>query len=327
VQPGDKVTGLVNESVWIPPGDWIEAETGKHFHGPMTVKRSFSIRQVPVYVRDGAIIPMAPPMRYSNEKPLDPLIVKVFPLDEGQHSQYTLYQDAGDTRAYQQGQAAWTTISASENSSGLTLNIAPVKGGYPGMLAQRSYQILLPGDWPPQSVEVNGKSLNYSSKSGTGWSFEGNTLTTKISTPAFSVNQSVTIVVRHAAGLEKRRAELDDFAGTMTRLREAYDTLNQTWPLGWSPDQLIDAKQTGDRLSYHPELASDQVTRLHAMLPKVATSIDELGSKMNDQQREALAQRLTTEYKSEGAKQIAAHYKDRLARAKAAVEDVSPPQK
>jgi hypothetical protein len=63
------------------------------------------------------------------------------------------------------------------------------------------------------------------------------------------------------------------------------------------------------------------------MLPKVATSIDELGSKMNDQQREALAQRLTTEYKSEGAKQIAAHYKDRLARAKAAVEDVSPPQK
>jgi alpha-glucosidase (family GH31 glycosyl hydrolase) len=72
VSPGDKITGLVQESVWIPPGDWIEAETGKHLHGPQTVKRNFSIRQVPQYVRAGAIVPMAPAMRYSKEKLLSP---------------------------------------------------------------------------------------------------------------------------------------------------------------------------------------------------------------------------------------------------------------
>ena len=106
VAPGDKITGLVNESVWLPPGEWVEWQTGAQFKGPTTVKRSFSIRQTPVYVRAGAIVPEAPPMHYSNQKPLDPLIVNVFPLADGQSSTYTLYEDAGDSRAYQHNEAA-----------------------------------------------------------------------------------------------------------------------------------------------------------------------------------------------------------------------------
>ena len=37
------------------------------------MKRNFSIRQIPVYVRAGAIVPEAPPMQYTSQKPLDPL--------------------------------------------------------------------------------------------------------------------------------------------------------------------------------------------------------------------------------------------------------------
>ncbi len=48
----------------------------------------------------------------------------------------------------------------------------------------------------------------------------------------------------------------------MTRLREAYDALNQTWPIAWSPDELIDAMQTGDRLSYFPQQAGELLTPL-----------------------------------------------------------------
>ena len=60
--PADKVTGLASEQVWLPKGDWIEWPTGKHFTGPVTVERSFSIDQIPVYLRAGAIVPMQPPM-------------------------------------------------------------------------------------------------------------------------------------------------------------------------------------------------------------------------------------------------------------------------
>ena len=322
VQAGDQVTGLVQESVWIPPGEWIEADTGKHFDGPLTVKRNFSVRQIPVYVRAGAIVPMAPPMRYSTEKPLNPLIVKVFPLADGQSSQYTLYQDAGDTRAYQQGQAAWTTITATQQGDALTVMIAPEKGSFPGMLTTRSYKLLLPDDWPPSSVTVNGKTLQLVKKDVPGWSFEGNTLTTIVTVPPFSVHQAVNIVVRRPPGLEKQRADLDGFAGTMTRLREAYDTLNQTWPIGWSPDDLVDAMQTGDRLSYHPELAAEQIAHLHALLPRLAASVDQLEKNMSEQERQQLAQRLKTEYKSEKPQNVAADYQQKLARARAALADV-----
>ncbi len=323
VAPGDKISGMVEQPVWIPPGEWIEAETGKHFRGPVTVKRHFSISQVPLYVRAGAILPMAPPMLYSNQKPLDPLVLKIFPLFVGQTSQYTLYEDAGNTRDYQQDQAAWTTITASEKAGETTIKIAPVRGSYPNMPAQRAYEVRLPGDWPPESVSVNGKSLSYSADAGAvGWRFEGNSLTTVITVPPFDRTKPVAIDVRRASDLLARRAELDGVAGTMTRLREAYDALNQTWPIGWSPDDLVDAMQTGDRLSYDPRLAGEQIARLHTMLPQVVASVNEFGKNMTQQDKQDLAQRLDQEFKQKGAEKMLADYNDHVARARAAVGDI-----
>ena len=37
------------------------------------VNRSFSIDQIPVYVKAGAIVPMQPAMLHTGEKPVDPL--------------------------------------------------------------------------------------------------------------------------------------------------------------------------------------------------------------------------------------------------------------
>jgi hypothetical protein len=110
----------------------------------------------------------------------------------------------------------------------------------------------------------------------------------------------------------------------MTRLREAYNTLNQLWPLGWSPDVLVDAMQTGDRLSYDPRLAAEQVPRLNAMVSKVAAGIDQLQQQVSEQQRQAMAKRLNQEFKQKGAKEVVADYKDKFSRAKAAVNDIAP---
>ncbi len=129
--------------------------------------------------------------------------------------------------------------------------------------------------------------------------------------------------MRRTQDLVNRRDELDGFAGSMTRLREAYDTLNQTWPIGWSPDDLIDAMQSGDRLSYHPELAPVEIPKLHAMMPAVMASIDDLGKNVSEQERQALAQRLNQEYQGKGNEKLAIDYRDKLARAKAAVSDIT----
>jgi alpha-glucosidase (family GH31 glycosyl hydrolase) len=281
-EPGDAVSGLATEKIWLPEGEWIEWPTGKHFTGPISVDRSFSIDQIPVYLRAGAIVPMQPEMLHTGQKAVDPLIVTVWPLTPGSTSNYSLYEDSGASVLYQRGVFARTPIRATEMEDTLRVEIGPVEGRFPGMLSIRSYELRLPDDWPPASVTVNGKLVPQSRPGQQGWTFVGNTLTTVIPTPSYSTAASVTIEVQRAPGLIARRGELDGFAGVMTRLRGAYDALQQTWPVAVPPDPLIDAMQTGDRLGYHPERAVEEIAHFHENLPKVQGAVATVASGFSD---------------------------------------------
>ncbi len=244
----------------------------------MTLNRGFSIGEIPIYVRAGSIIPMQPPMSYTGEKPVDPLILTVFPLENGQTSKYRLYEDAGDTPGYKHGECAWTPIRASLSADGtaLTLTVAPLEGRYKGMPAARAYQVRLPGSWPPSSVSVDGAPMAYSKKMGSqaGWRFEGDTLTTIINTQSFPVGDTATITVKIKPELARNRAMLEGFAGKMARLRETYDILNGAWPVAWSPDALIEAMQTGDRIGDYPGTAFAELSALPAKLAGLAGAIN-----------------------------------------------------
>ncbi len=277
--PADKASGLATEKVWLPKGEWIEWPTEKHLAGPATVERSFGIEQTPSYLRPGAIVPMQPPMRYTGEKPVDPLIVNVWPLAPGASSSYSVYEDSGHSVEYQHGVYARTPIKATQNGDTLKVEIGPVEGGYAGMLKTRGFEVRLPADWPPASVTVNGVQVKRAGATGpsfsgkTGWSFEGNTLTTVIPVPSLNTAAKVTVEVRRAADLVARRGELDGFAGTMALLRGAYDAMNQTTPVSEPPDVLTEAMQTGDRLSYHPETAAEEMVHLRELLPKAQAAL------------------------------------------------------
>jgi alpha-glucosidase len=287
--PSDKVSGLATEKVWLPKGEWVEWPTGKHLTGPATMERSFSIEQTPVYLRAGAIVPMEPPMRYTGEKPVDPLIVNVWPLPPGTSSSYQVYEDSGVAVEYQRGVFAKTPIKATQTGDTLRVEIGPAEGAYPGMLKTRAYELRLPADWPPASVTVNGVPVKHAGPTGkSGWSFEGNTLTTVIPVPSGSVEAKVTVEVRRATGQIARRGELDGFAGSMSRLRGAYDAMQQTSPAAGPPDELIDPMQAGDRLSYYPEKAEQEIAHFHQALPKAEAAIKEIGAAFPQQLEERL---------------------------------------
>ncbi len=274
----DKITGLSTENVWLPPGQWIEWPTGKHFavtdQAGTTFSRNFSIDQVPVYLRPGAIVPMQPPMHYTGEKPVDPLILNVWPLDPGSTSAYSVYEDSGAAVEYQRGAFTRTPVKATQSGDTLRVEIGPVQGSFPGMLKQRAYQLRLPADWPPAAVTVNGTEVKLAAGVGEkGWSFTGNTLTTNIPVPSQTVATKIIIEVRRAPGLTARRAELDGFPGRMTRLRAAFDALQQTAPVSASPDPLIDAMQSGNRLGYHPDRAVAEIHHFHQVLPQAQSAV------------------------------------------------------
>ena len=289
VAPADKVSGLATESVWLPEGEWIEWPTGRHFTGPATVERSFSIDQIPVYVRAGAIVPMQPPMLYTGQKPVDPLIVNVWPLNPGTTSDYSVYEDSGVSVQYQSGVFTRLPIQAAQTGDTLRVEIGPVQGSFPGMLKTRGYELRLPADWPPASVTVNGVEVRQAGPLGKdGWSYDGNTLTTVIPVAAVSTSAKVTIEVRRAAGMTARRGELDGFPGEMTRLKGVYDAMQDTEPAGDPPDILVDAVQSGDRLGYHPENAAQEMTHFQEVLPQARAAVAAIGATFADHLEERI---------------------------------------
>ncbi len=290
----DKITGLSAENVWLPQGEWIEWPTGKHFAvadaAGATFSRSFSLEQVPVYLRAGAIVPMQPPMHYTGEKPVDPLIVNVWPLEPGSSSSYSVYEDTGVGVEYQRNGISFTRtpIKATQSGDTLRVEIGPGMDTLAGIAPSRAYELRLPADWPPDAVTVNGKAVKRAAFVGeSGWTFVGNTLTTIIPVPSETVMAKITIEVRRAAGLTARRSELDGFAGRMTRLRATYDALQQTAPISappasGPPDVLIDAMQTGNRLGYHPERAVEEIAHFHQVLPKAQEAVAALDATFSE---------------------------------------------
>ena len=289
VTPADTVSGLAAESVWLPKGEWIEWPTGRHFMGPVKVDRSFSIDQVPIYLKAGSIVPMQPPMLYTGQKPVDPLIVNVWPLEPGSRSSYSVYEDSGESEQYQKGVYTTLPIQAAQTGDTLKVEIGPVQGHFPGMLRRRGYELRLPADWPPASVTVNGVPLRQATtKSSTGWRYDGNTLTTFVPIARVDVASKVTIWVRRAAGMTARRAELNGFPGQMTRLREVYQAMRDTSPAGDATDVVIDAYETGDRISYHPESTAAEIARFHEILPKAQASVAQMNATFDDHVEEKI---------------------------------------
>jgi alpha-glucosidase (family GH31 glycosyl hydrolase) len=324
-QAASKDSRLATISVWLPPGDWIEWDSGATFQGPVTVRRSFSLGQIPLYVKAGSIIPMQPPTTRTGEKPLDPLILTVFPLKDGQTSEYRVYQDSGETPGYQDGEAAWTPIRAflSKDGTALNVTISPIEGRYTGMQSERSYEIRLPGSWPPSSVSVNGESLVYQKQNrGYGWRFDGNTLTTVISTPRLRIGDAVTITARTGLEMARSRQLLDGFAGKMARLRESYDMLNAIWPAAWSPDSLVTTLQTGGRIAYYPNTAFAELSALEQKLSAVPGAIQAMRATESSTEFAKTA----SDSSPDQAKARLAAYNNTIATAMTHIADISEPK-
>lgn len=255
-------TLLAARSVWLPPGEWIEWATGKRLRGPAVVKRSFSLDQIPVWIRAGAIVPMQPLRRRIGDDLPDTLVLHVFP---GAPGETRIYEDQGNSLAYQQGELSWTTVKQRAVNGRLHIDILPVQGSFPGMPAMRAYEVHLPFALPPASVTLDGKPLE--------WRYDGDRLTTVISLPQSNIREHKKLMVTAAPAAAGDDALIDGVPGMLHRLYESMTMLETLWPADWAPDAYVSLVQTGNRISAHPERARAELQRLRADLPAVLARV------------------------------------------------------
>lgn len=91
--------GMRRRMVYLPEGEWYDYWNGEKFTGPAWVMREAPLDTCPVYVKAGSIIPCMEPRSYVGEKPLDTLILEVYP-GEGSCEHYL---DNGVDFAYRDG--------------------------------------------------------------------------------------------------------------------------------------------------------------------------------------------------------------------------------
>jgi alpha-D-xyloside xylohydrolase len=80
-------------------------------------------------------------MEWSTEKPADPIELRVYPGADGD---FTLYEDEDDSYRYEKGVHATIPIHWDDKSR--TLTIGKRQGEFPGMLKERSFQVVFVSD-------------------------------------------------------------------------------------------------------------------------------------------------------------------------------------
>lgn len=105
------------KNVYLPSGTWFELNTTTTHQGPTTLQGSVDLDIIPMYVRPGAVIPLAPVVQYTDALPGGALEVQIY---AGQDGTFTLVEDDGETTAYEKGLVRQTKFSWSDTSKTLS---------------------------------------------------------------------------------------------------------------------------------------------------------------------------------------------------------------
>ena len=140
ITPNQKTNAPDNEpfrNVYLPKDNtWFNFWTGETVEGGQEITVDGQIDKIPLFVKAGSIVPMGPFIQYSDEKPADPIDLRIY---TGADGEFELYEDENDTYNYEKG--IYSTIKFEWNDSKQKLTIEKREGEFPGMLLERTFRI------------------------------------------------------------------------------------------------------------------------------------------------------------------------------------------
>ncbi len=133
--------GQTEREVILPPGKWYDFYTGRFAGEGEVIKVTGQLDRIPVYVKDGGIIPMMPPLLHA------PAAGEKFDLEIRFYGKkpgsYRLYDDNGENFDYEKGDYSWRQITVQPNKRGiLTGNISKAEKGKPDNIGKVSWKMM-----------------------------------------------------------------------------------------------------------------------------------------------------------------------------------------
>jgi alpha-glucosidase (family GH31 glycosyl hydrolase) len=107
--------GEVKRKVILPKGKWYDFYTGKYAGAGEVIEVTPGLDNIPVFVRDGGVIPMIPPVMRAAGNQVLPLEVRHYGELPGS---YSVYDDDGTTFDYEQGKYTTYLLTAAKDQKG-----------------------------------------------------------------------------------------------------------------------------------------------------------------------------------------------------------------
>ena len=152
-----------NRSVYFPEqSGWYNLYTNEYIEGGQNLIVEAPYEQIPVFVREGAIIPFGPEMQWSDEKPAELIHLYIY---AGANGQFQLYEDEGTNYNYEKGKYA--TIDITYDDATRTVSFGARKGQFNGMLKNRQFNVVLITKDAPKALNLenpDGKLVQYNGK-------------------------------------------------------------------------------------------------------------------------------------------------------------------
>ena len=131
--------GAKSRSLYLPAASaWYDFWSGAKLDGGRRIIAEAPLDRIPLYVRGGSILPFGPEVEYAEQRTNEPIELRVY---RGSDGSFALYDDRGDTYAYEKGERSIVPLRWDDKST--TMTIGARQGEYPGMPHEQEFRVVL----------------------------------------------------------------------------------------------------------------------------------------------------------------------------------------
>ncbi len=222
----DPKTSAAITEVYLPEGRWTNILNGKIYNGGKTVRVSSFLEEMPVFAKEGAVIPMSEDGGNSARNP-EKLKIRIY---RGTN-EFSLYEDDGETESFKDGEFSKTLICVKEDGNKLevTLGGAEKKDFMP---SKRKYKFEFADIVSAESVKtfVSGKEAEAEVLNADG--------KVTVVFPHLAIDENIKIVLENTLSLKN-----PDFKESIINVMSRFDSKNSSRSMTYFPMKKINDRK------------------------------------------------------------------------------------
>lgn len=149
----------IRDGIYLPEGEWIDYFSGEMYEGGRVINNyEAPLWKLPLFVRNGAVIPMTNPN--NNVSQIDRTL-RIYEIYPSGHTSFTEYDDDSTTEAYRRGEFATTSIESEAVGDRVTVTIHPSEGDFAGFERMKRTELRINVTAEPDGVKayVDGRRV------------------------------------------------------------------------------------------------------------------------------------------------------------------------